>query len=98
MLKVRFEINFLLGDRFMDTKQYMNLKQYLFYFNLSLTEFASLCSLSATYLGEIMRGKLKPSGKALKLIEMASEGWVSPEYAFKPTIIPKFFKKYQDAA
>jgi len=69
----------------------MNLKEYLFYKNLSLREFSKIVDVSACHLSSVITGYRKTSPKLLRAIERASEGWVKPECAFAETKLPKGF-------
>lgn len=67
----------------------MNLKEYLFYTDQNAVEFAKLCDLSPHYLRLVIKGKQKPSKKAMRLIQMASNEKIRPENICMPTNIPK---------
>jgi hypothetical protein len=67
----------------------MNLKEYLFYLQLSEAAFAKLCDLSGSYVSAIIRGDIKPSDKTLRIIERVTEGLVTSRTFFKAIKIPK---------
>lgn len=67
----------------------MNLKEYLFYTDMSIRDFSLKCSMSPSLLSNMITGKTKPTRKALILIEFASNGSVKQQNAFKPTMVPQ---------
>ena len=71
----------------------MNLKEYLFYKNLSLKEFAKIVDVSACHLSSVITGFRKTSPKLLRAIQRASDGWVKPDEAFAETKLPEGFPR-----
>ena len=69
----------------------MNLKEYLFYKDMSVKEFAKVAGFHETYMSAIMNKKRAASKKALKLIEFATGGWVKQDTVFQETKVPKGF-------
>lgn len=69
----------------------MNLKEYLFFKEMSVKEFAKLAGFNETYMSAIMNKKRLASKKALKLIEFATEGWVKEATVFEKTKLPEGF-------
>lgn len=69
----------------------MNIKEYLFYKNLSLKDFAKIVDVSACHLSSVITGFRKTSPKLLRAIERASDGWVKPDTAFAETKLPEGF-------
>jgi transcriptional regulator with XRE-family HTH domain len=70
----------------------MNLKEYLFYKNQTLKEFALIADISACHLSSVMTGYRTTTPKLLRAIERATEGWVKPNTAFAETKLPEGFK------
>lgn len=70
----------------------MNLKEYLFYGDISLIDFAKECDLSPTHLSTLMSGRAKASKKTCRRIEEKTDGRVTAENAFRPTKIPDEYK------
>ena len=70
----------------------MNLKEYLFYKDMSVKEFAKQAGFHETYMSAIMNKKRAASKKALKLIEFATGGWVKQDTVFQETKMPEGFK------
>ncbi len=71
----------------------MNLKEYLFFKEMSVKEFAQIAGFHVTYISSIITRKRCPSKKALKLIEFATEGWVKQNTVFAETQLPTGFKR-----
>lgn len=69
----------------------MNIKEYLFFKQMSVKEFAQIAGFHETYISSILNQKRAPSKKALKLIEFATDGWVKQDTVFADTKIPKGF-------
>ncbi len=69
----------------------MNLKEYLFYKDLSLTKFAQIADLSPCHLSSVATGYRKATKKLLRTIERVTDGWVKIDAAFQPTKIPEGF-------
>ena len=69
----------------------MNLKEYLFYKDMSVKEFAKQAGFHETYMSAIMNKKRAASKKALKLIEFATGGWVKQDTVFQETKVPEGF-------
>jgi transcriptional regulator with XRE-family HTH domain len=67
----------------------MNLKEFLFYNQLTVKDFANLIEMDKCYLSSVLNGNRKPSQKMLRAIERASKGIVKKENAFIPIKIPK---------
>ena len=69
----------------------MNIKEYLFYTDMTVKKFAEKAGFHETYMSSIMNQKRKATKKALKLIEFATNGWVKPDTAFADTKVPDGF-------
>lgn len=69
----------------------MNLKEFLFYSNMSAAKFARSADLTPSYISEIIRGNARPTAKTLRVIERATGGVVTTENVCKPTTIPPVF-------
>lgn len=70
----------------------VNLKEYLFYTNVSVKDFAKEIGVSNSYLSGILAGKKKPSIHLLAYIEQKTHGKVKIENISKPTRLPPEFK------
>jgi len=71
----------------------MNIKEYLFYKEMSVKEFAERAGFHVGYISSILNRKRQPSKKTLKLIEFATEGWVKEGTVFEETKVPEGFSK-----
>jgi DNA-binding transcriptional regulator YdaS (Cro superfamily) len=69
----------------------MNLREYLFYKNQTLKEFALIADISPCHLSSVMSGYRKTSPKLLRAIERATGGWVKKDSAFAETKLPEGF-------
>jgi hypothetical protein len=67
----------------------MNLREYLFYKEMTSAEFARKADLSEAYVSMLCRRRAKPTGKTLRVIERTTDGWVKPEFACAPTKLPE---------
>lgn len=66
----------------------MNLKEYLFYKEMSLKDFCIHADFSHCYLSSVLSGKKKPSAKTLRIIEKATRGKVKADNVCAPITIP----------
>ena len=66
----------------------MNLREYLFYKEMSMEEFSKTADLSSSYVSQLLRGKLNPTAKTLRVIERATGGKVKAENVCAPTKLP----------
>lgn len=62
----------------------MQLAEYLFRKKIKQTEFAKTVGVSRVHLGEILRGRRRPSISLARRIEQATEGDVSKEELLFP--------------
>ncbi len=69
----------------------MNLKEYLFYKNMSLKEFSLLVDISACHLSSVITGGRRVTPKLLRALERVTDGWVKPHTAFAETKVPEGF-------
>lgn len=69
----------------------MNLKEYLFYKEITLKEFSKIVDVSACHLSSVITGFRPTTPKLLRAIERASDGWVKPASAFAKTKLPEGF-------
>lgn len=76
----------------------MNLKEYLFYKNMNMNEFARHADLSETYISSLLRGKINPTAKTLRVIERATQGIVKAENVCAPTKIPAELQEVEKIA
>jgi DNA-binding transcriptional regulator YdaS (Cro superfamily) len=65
-----------------------SLKEYLFYKNMSVTEFCKIAGLDRTFVSSIITGGRRPSAKSLIAIEKATKGKVTPKTICKPIRLP----------
>jgi transcriptional regulator with XRE-family HTH domain len=68
---------------------HMNLREYLFYKNMSVREFCKVADFNDSFLSTVLSGKKKPSAKTLRLIERATGGKVKAENVCSPTKLPE---------
>ena len=66
----------------------MNLKEYLFYKNMTVREFCKIAEFSDAFICTILSGKKIPSPKTLRIIEKATKGIVKAENVCAPTKLP----------
>lgn len=71
----------------------MNLKEYLFYTNMTVREFGKIADISPCHLSSVMTGQRTITPKILRAITRATEGLVTEETAFMPTKLPIEFTK-----
>lgn len=68
----------------------MNLKEYLFYMNMTIVEFSRIADLSAPYISQIISGKKTPSAKTCRTIERATFKMVKADRVNCPMRQPNF--------
>lgn len=71
----------------------MNLRDFLHFNNLTLTEFAQELKIHANYLSAIARGARKPSELVAQMIELKSKGKVTAEEVMNQQPIKKKKRK-----
>ena len=67
----------------------MNLKEYLFYSDMTVRQFAKLADFNDAFLCGVINGKRIPSAKTLRTIERITKGKVTCETACAPTKMPE---------
>lgn len=72
-------------------RNFMNLKEFLFYADMSAAKFARSADLTPSYISQVMRGNIRPTAKTLKVIVKATGDRIKPEDVCKPTRIPDEF-------
>lgn len=76
----------------------MNLKEYLFYSNMKLKDFAKLVDVSHCHLSSVLTGDRPMTPKLLRAIERASRKKVTAETIFDPTKLPDDWEEEGDKA
>ncbi len=76
----------------------MNLKEYLFYSEMPLKEFAKLADISHCHLSSVLTGSRTVTPKLLRAIERASKGKVKADTIFAPTKLPDDWDEEGDKA
>ena len=66
----------------------MNLKEYLFYSQMTVQDFAKVADFSNAFLSRVINGKQIPSAKTLRVIERVTNGRVKPSTALLPIRFP----------
>lgn len=66
----------------------MNLKEYLFYKQLSLKDFASMIDISPSHLSSVLTGSRITTPKMIRTIAKATNGKVTADTMFAPTKLP----------
>ena len=66
----------------------MNLKEYLFYSDMQLKDFAKLADISHCHLCSVLTGARPVTPKLLRAIARASKNKVTAETIFAPTKLP----------
>ena len=67
----------------------MNLKEYLFYSEMTVKEFAEKADVDKCYLSSVITQNRKPSPRFLRSIARASNNKVTAETIFMPTKLPE---------
>jgi DNA-binding transcriptional regulator YdaS (Cro superfamily) len=67
----------------------MNLKEYLFYSEMSVTDFSKLADLDRTFVSSIISGGRRPSAKSIRAIERATKGKVKASTITAPIKKPE---------
>lgn len=75
----------------------MNLKEYLFYSDMALKEFARLADISHCHLSSVLTGARPVTPKLLRAIERASNGKVNADTIFAPTKLPEGWERHRIA-
>ena len=71
----------------------MNLKEYLFYAQMTVTQFADIANLDRTFVSSILSGGRRPSKPSMIAIERATGGQVTAQSISQPIKVPKHFTK-----
>ncbi len=61
----------------------MNIKDYLYIKNMSITEFSDLIGYSRNHISGVINGRMKPTKKMAKYIEKMTDGEVKAEELMK---------------
>lgn len=67
----------------------MNLREYLFYSNMTVKDFAKIADFNNAFLSRILNGKHMPSAKTLRAIERVTNGKVRADTILAPTKLPE---------
>lgn len=67
----------------------MDLREYLFRKDMSITEFAKRVDMSRAYVSSIVNGRAIPSKKLAKRIVITTEGFVTLDELRNPFIVQK---------
>ena len=67
----------------------MNLKEYLFYSEMTVSDFAKIADLNNAFLSRVLNGKTIPSAKTLRVIERVTNGKVTTKTALLPIKFPE---------
>ncbi len=66
----------------------MNLKEYLFYKDMTVRDFCKIAEFSDAFISSVLSGKKIPSPKTLRIIEKATGGKVKANTVTAPTKLP----------
>ena len=67
----------------------MNLKEYLFYKEMTVREFAAIADISPCHLSSVISGQRPTTPKLLRAIARATKNKVTAETIFSPTKLPE---------
>lgn len=79
-------------DSLLLTGGYMNLKEYLFYSEMTVTKFAEIANLDRTFVSSIISGGRRPSKPSMIAIERATNGMVKSDTINSPIKKPEGWK------
>jgi len=74
----------------------MNLKEYLFYSNMTIRDFAKIADFNNAFLSGVINGKRIPSAKTMRTIERVTNGKVRADTILAPTKLPDGWEQEGD--